>query len=91
MRVYLDRLVIDGGVGGAMVIIEGERRTRESRFHLGTVDTHTVYEGEVVCMMLTVKLLKAELKTRGGNQDFAYFLDPEKKQAAILFVRHIVH
>jgi hypothetical protein len=37
--------VIDGGVGGATVIMEGERRFRESRFHLGTADTHTVYEG----------------------------------------------
>ncbi|KAG1824556.1 uncharacterized protein BJ212DRAFT_1260835, partial [Suillus subaureus] len=57
LRVYSDGSVIDGGVGGAAVLMEGERRIRESRFHLGKEEEHTVYEGEIVGMILTVKLL----------------------------------
>jgi len=48
LRAYSDSLVIDGAVGGAAVLMEGERRIGESRFHLGMADMHTVYEGEVV-------------------------------------------
>ncbi|KAG2745195.1 hypothetical protein P692DRAFT_201841332 [Suillus brevipes Sb2] len=43
--VYLDGSAIEGGVGGAAVLMEGERRVRESRFYLGKVEEHTVYEG----------------------------------------------
>jgi hypothetical protein len=41
----LDGSAIEGGVGGAAVLMEGERRVRESRFYLGKVEEHTVYEG----------------------------------------------
>jgi hypothetical protein len=80
LRVYSDSSVIDGGVGGVAVLMEGKRRIGESRFHLGTADTHMVYEGEVVGMILAVKLLKVEMKARGGNRTMALGAD---NQAAI--------
>lgn len=67
LRVYSDGLIIDGGVGGATVMMEGERRIRESRFHLGKEEEHTVYEGKIVGMILAVKLLKDEMRARGGR------------------------
>ncbi|KAG2741300.1 hypothetical protein P692DRAFT_20680544, partial [Suillus brevipes Sb2] len=60
--------------------MEGGRIIRESRFYLGTVDEHTVYEGEVVGMILAVKLLEEEMRARGGRRTMALGAD---NQAAI--------
>lgn len=46
LRVYSDGSMIDGGVGGVAVLMEGERRIREIRFCLGSAVKYTVYEGE---------------------------------------------
>ncbi|KAG1788665.1 uncharacterized protein HD556DRAFT_1244907, partial [Suillus plorans] len=47
--------------------MDGERVIRERRFHLGSDKAHTVYEGEIVGMILAVQLIKEELKARGGR------------------------
>ncbi|KAG1828311.1 hypothetical protein F4604DRAFT_1545230, partial [Suillus subluteus] len=51
IRVYSDGSAVDG-VGGAAVIMDGERVVGERRFHLGKDKAHTVYEGEVIGMIL---------------------------------------
>lgn len=68
LRAYSDGSMIDGGVGGAAVLMEGKRRIREIRFYLGSADKYTVYEGEVVGMILAVKLLWDEKLKRGGRR-----------------------
>ncbi|KIK36725.1 hypothetical protein CY34DRAFT_35589, partial [Suillus luteus UH-Slu-Lm8-n1] len=57
LRAYSDGSMIDGGVGGAAVLMKGKEKIRERRFYLGSADKYTVYEGEVVGMILAVKLL----------------------------------
>jgi hypothetical protein len=63
-RVYSDGSAIDGGVGGAAVLMEGDRVVEERRFHLGSTEEHMVYEGEIVGMILAVELLRK--RTRVG-------------------------
>ncbi|KAG1733347.1 uncharacterized protein EDB91DRAFT_1011368, partial [Suillus paluster] len=57
LRVYSDGSAIDGGVGAAAVLMRGAKIVSEKRFHLGSDKDHTVYDGEVVGMILAVKLL----------------------------------
>lgn len=68
LRAYSDGSMIDGGVGGAAVLMKGKEKIRERRFYLGSADKYTVYEGEVVGMILAVKLLLDEKLKRGGRR-----------------------
>lgn len=58
--VYTDRSEIDGRVGAAAVLATPNSEPKVLRFHLGGVDKHTVYEGELVGLALGVTLLKKE-------------------------------
>ncbi|OAX34215.1 ribonuclease H-like protein, partial [Rhizopogon vinicolor AM-OR11-026] len=60
LRVYSDGSAADGGVGAAAVLMRGDVVVREKRFHLGSDKEHTVYEGELVGMILAVDLLREE-------------------------------
>lgn len=80
LRAYSDGSAVVGGVGGAAVVMVGGRIIRESRFYLGTVDEHTPHEGEVVGMILAVKLLEEEMRARGGRRTMSLGAD---NQAAI--------
>ncbi|KAG2051728.1 hypothetical protein BDR06DRAFT_983476 [Suillus hirtellus] len=62
LRVYSDGSAIDGGIGGVAVLMEGDRMVDERRFYLGKIEEHTVYEGEIVGMILAVELLKERLR-----------------------------
>jgi len=57
IRVYSDGSAVDGGVGGAAVLMRGDEAIRKKRFHLGSEKEHMVYEGELVGMILAVELL----------------------------------
>jgi len=60
-RVYSDGSAVEEGVGslgGAAVLMGGEEEVMERRFYLGTRKEHTVYEGEIVGMILAVHLLR---------------------------------
>lgn len=59
-RVYSDGSAVDGGVGGAAVLMRGKQMIREKRFYLGTETQHTVYEAEIIGMILAVQLLREE-------------------------------
>jgi ribonuclease HI len=76
LRAYSDGSAVDGGVGGAAVLMRGDVVVRKRRFHLGSDKEHTVYEGELIGMILAVELLKEE----GGIGTMALGVD---NQAAI--------
>lgn len=67
IRAYSDGSSIEGGVGAAAVIMRGEEVIKSRRFYLGKDTEHTVYEGELVGMILAVQLLKEEGGERGGT------------------------
>ncbi|KAG1850673.1 hypothetical protein F4604DRAFT_1883642 [Suillus subluteus] len=76
LRVYLDGSVIDGGVGAAAVLMQGEEVIDKLRFYLGKENEHMVYEGEIMGMILAVKLMRRA----GGGRSMVLGLD---NQAAI--------
>jgi hypothetical protein len=63
-HVYSDGSAIDDGVGAAAVLMGGGVEVEALRFHLGSVKNHTVYEGELVGMVLAVELLRKEAGRR---------------------------
>ena len=64
VRVYTDGSAVDGGVGAAAVLLRPRsRRPRVLKMHLGTVDEHMVYEGEIVGTILGAELLRTERGT----------------------------
>ncbi|KAG2144123.1 uncharacterized protein EDB93DRAFT_1251723 [Suillus bovinus] len=71
LRVYSDGSAIDGGVGGASVLMRGGVMLSERRFYLGKEEDHTVYEAEIVGMILAVELLREA----GGKGTMALGVD----------------
>jgi len=59
-RIYSDRSDIDGGVGAAAVMYRDRRMVGSLGFHLGPSGEHTVYEAELVGMVLGMELLRRE-------------------------------
>ncbi|TFY62485.1 hypothetical protein EVJ58_g3830 [Rhodofomes roseus] len=56
--VYTDGSEIDGGVGASAVLyIPDDPQPRVLRYYLGTAKRHTVYEGEIVGLIMGVELL----------------------------------
>ncbi|KAG2072419.1 hypothetical protein BDR04DRAFT_1096675 [Suillus decipiens] len=76
VRVYSDGSAIDGGVGAAAVLMKNGEVKDELRFYLGKVKERTVYEGEVVGMILAIELVRRA----GGDGTMALGVD---NQAAI--------
>lgn len=60
VRVYTDGSDVDGGVGAAAVLYRRDRRVKTLKYHLGPSTAHTVYEAEIVGMILGAQLLIAE-------------------------------
>ena len=60
MRVYSDGLGIDRQVGAAAVLFRQDREPRVLRFHLGMAADHTVYEAELIGLLLALHLLHDE-------------------------------
>jgi hypothetical protein len=55
--VYCYGSSFEGGIGASAVLYENQRETTSLRFHLGRVTQHTVYELEVVGILLAIYLL----------------------------------
>lgn len=66
-RVYSDGSLVNGGVGGAAVLMRGNEVVKSRRLHLGSDGEHTVYEAELVGMILAVKMLHKEGAGQGGS------------------------
>lgn len=80
IMVYSDSSAIDGGIGGAVVLMEGDEMVDERRLYLGKTKEHTVYEGEVVGMILVVELLRERTRRTRERPMMALGVD---NQAAI--------
>ena len=63
IKVYSDGSAQDGKVGAAAVLIQQGKETRTLHYHLGTTEHHTVFEAELVGLLLGLHLIKTE-KTR---------------------------
>ncbi|KAF8510315.1 hypothetical protein JB92DRAFT_2728297 [Gautieria morchelliformis] len=51
---------MEGGAGAAAVLYRGERKVAGLRYHLGTLDKHTMYEAEAIGVVLGLELLRRE-------------------------------
>ena len=60
IRVYSDGSAQEGKVGAAAVLIYPGKETRKLHYHLGTVEHHTVFEAELVGMILGLHLIKTQ-------------------------------
>ena len=60
VRVYTDGSDVDGGVGAAAVLYRRDKREKILKYHLGPSTEHTVYEAEIVGMILGTQLLLNE-------------------------------
>lgn len=67
LQAYSDGLMVEGGVGGAAIMMRGEEVIGSKRFHLGSDQVHTVYEAELVGMILAMQLLREGGGRRGGT------------------------
>ena len=64
-RVFTDGSDVDGGVGATAILFKDGQRCGTLKFHLGASSSHTVYEAELVGIILAAHLLKVE---RGGQE-----------------------
>ncbi|KIJ39724.1 hypothetical protein M422DRAFT_174834, partial [Sphaerobolus stellatus SS14] len=63
VNIYTDGSEIDGGVGAAAVMYRDGRLIRKVRHYLGKTGEHTVYEAELVGMILGLEMLRRERRT----------------------------
>ena len=60
IKVYSDGSAQEGKVGAAAVLIRPGKNTRKLHFHLGSIEHHTVFEAELVGLLLGLHLIKTE-------------------------------
>ena len=56
-KVYCDGSGFEGGAGASAVLYKGNRIIKSLRYHLGPLTEHTVYESELIGLMLALHLL----------------------------------
>ena len=56
-KVYMDVSCYEGGIGAAAVLYKGDRVIKSLQLHLGPITEHTVYESEIIEILLTLHLL----------------------------------
>ena len=64
IRVYSDGSAHDGLVGAAAILKRANKPDRILKMHLGTTEQHTVYEAELVGMIMGLHLIKTEKKNK---------------------------
>ena len=62
IKVYSDGSMHDGKVGAAAVLYRNGRLRKSLRLHMGAANEHTVYEAELVGLILAIQLIKEEKK-----------------------------
>lgn len=58
VKIYTDGSGYEGNIGASAVLFNGGKKEGELRFHLGTDKEHTIYEGELVGIILANHLLQ---------------------------------
>jgi ribonuclease HI len=64
IRVYSDGSAHDGKVGAAAILRREGKQDRILKLHLGTTEQHTVYEAELVGMIMGLYLIKTEKRSK---------------------------
>ena len=64
IKVYSDGSALDGQVGAAAVLIRPGKETWTLRYHLGSVEHHTVFEAKLVGLILGLHLIRTEPASR---------------------------
>jgi ribonuclease HI len=77
IKIYTNGSAQDGKVGAAAIMTRDGKTLRVLHFHLGTADKHTVFEAELVGILMGLHLIEANKK---GNISFSIGAD---NQAAI--------
>jgi len=80
IKVYTDGSAHNGGVGAAAILFRQGARPRTLRAHLGTTEQHTVYEAELVGLLLGIYLIKTE---KNNNKSCAIGADNQAALKAI--------
>jgi ribonuclease HI len=60
VKIYSDGSAQEGKVGAAAVLIRPGKETHKLHYHLGTTEQHTVFEAELVGLLLGLHLIKTE-------------------------------
>lgn len=60
IRIYSDGSAIEGRVGASAVLLRHTRPPRTLHFHLGKLSHHSVYEAELVGLLLAIHLISTE-------------------------------
>lgn len=60
MRIYTDGSGFEGQVGAAAILRRDDKPDRTMTCYLGTLEEHTVYEGEVAGLLMAAELLRTE-------------------------------
>lgn len=58
LKIYTDGSGLDGSIGAAAVLVRTGHEPIKLKFHLGSASEHTVYEGELVGILLAVLIVK---------------------------------
>ena len=77
VKIYSDGSMHDGNVGAAAIVVKNRKATQKLHYHLGPASEHTVFEAELVGILMGLHLIE---KTVKGNITFAIGVD---NQAAI--------
>jgi len=60
LKVYSDGSDVDGGVGAGAVLYRGGREVKRVGYYLGKSEEHTVYEAELVGMIMGLEMIQRE-------------------------------
>jgi hypothetical protein len=58
VKIYTDSSGKEGHIGAAAILYHGFRVPKIARFHIGSSNKHTVFEGEGIRQLLGFKLLQ---------------------------------
>jgi ribonuclease HI len=83
VRVYSDGSGYQGQIGGAAVLYVNGQRSTSAQLHLGPDTEHTVYEGEIVGIILASHLLKECKEARRSSNDISISLDNQSSITAL--------
>ena len=72
VKIYTDGSGKDGHIGAAAILYHGIRVPKTARFHVGSSDQHTVFEGEGIGQLLGLKLLRDTNRNLNGVEVSMY-------------------
>lgn len=75
IRVYSDGSGYRDGIGAAAVLYDNGRELTSLRYHLGSSREHTVFEGEIVGILLGLQLIAKSCAANNGRLEVSISLD----------------